>query len=348
MKVLFYMGHPAHYHNVSKLTPILEQQGVEVVWVARKKDVLFDLIEGATTKTYFIDYEKKPGKLGLISFLVKRELDMLKVALKEKPDLLAGTDITIAHVAKLLGKKSLVMNEDDIHVVPKFYKMGVKYADMNLSPVSCKVGEYSSKTITYKGYQELAYLSADLFKPDETVVKHLKKDDKPYFILRFAELVAHHDDGINGIDDDFGKSLIKVLEPHGNIYITSERVLSPEFEKYRISISPKEIHHAMYYADMYIGDSQTMAAEAAVLGTPSVRCNDFVGEIGYLEELEHEFALTKGFKSDRKQDLINYVESLLSQKDLQQVYQERKDKMLEASDNVLKVWEKSILDLIGK
>ncbi len=35
-----------------------------------------------------------------------------------------------------------------------------------------------------------------------------------------------------------------------------------------------------------------MIAEAAVLGTPSIRFNDFVGKLGYLEDLEHKYGLT--------------------------------------------------------
>ena len=34
------------------------------------------------------------------------------------------------------------------------------------------------------------------------------------------------------------------------------------------------------FASLYIGDSQTMAAEAGVLGVPFVRFNDFVGRLG--------------------------------------------------------------------
>jgi predicted glycosyltransferase len=49
---------------------------------------------------------------------------------------------------------------------------------------------------------------------------------------------------------------------------------------------------------MYIGDSQTMTAEAAVLGTPAIRFNDFVGELSYLEELEYTFDLTYGIKTN--------------------------------------------------
>ena len=50
----------------------------------------------------------------------------------------------------------------------------------------------------------------------------------------------------------------------------------------------------MVFASLYIGDSQTMAAEAGVLGVPFVRFNYFVGRIGYLRELEDVYELGYG------------------------------------------------------
>ena len=116
----------------------------------------------------------------------------------------------------------------------------------------------------------------------------------PYFILRFASLNAHHDSGIKGINTEIAQRLIDILAPHGTIYITSERPLEPQFEKYRIRINPLDMHHVMAFASLYIGDSQTMAAEAGVLGVPFVRFNDFVGRIGYLRELEDVYRLGFG------------------------------------------------------
>ena len=121
-----------------------------------------------------------------------------------------------------------------------------------------------------------------------------KEQAKPYFILRFASLNAHHDSGIKGIDTEVAHRLIEILSPHGRIYITSERPLEPQFEKYRIKINPLDMHHVMAFASLYIGDSQTMAAEAGVLGVPFVRFNDFVGRIGYLRELEDTYQLGYG------------------------------------------------------
>ena len=70
--------------------------------------------------------------------------------------------------------------------------------------------------------------------------------------------------------------------------------MEPQFEKYRIKINPLDMPHVMAFASLYIGDSQTMAAEAGVLGVPFVRFNDFVGRIGYLRELEDKYELGYG------------------------------------------------------
>ena len=150
-------------------------------------------------------------------------------------------------------------------------------------------------TVHYPSYHELAYLHPNHFTPDPSVVQGYGIDTtKPYFILRFASLNAHHDDGIKGINTEVAQNLVDILSPHGQIYITSERELEPQFEPYRIRINPLDMHHVMAFASLYIGDSQTMAAEAGVLGTPFVRFNDFVGRIGYLRELEDVYQLGYG------------------------------------------------------
>jgi predicted glycosyltransferase len=338
MKFLFYLGHPAHYHNFSVVSNLLKERGHEIIFVARKKDVLFDLLEGNTNKIYYIEYEKKPGKTGLISFILKREWDMFKIVKRESPDLLIGTDITITHIGKLFKIPSIVVNEDDADVVPMFANLGMKYATFNLAPESCNVGPYSKNTIRYKGFQELSYLHPNHFNPDASKVETLLKSGAPYFIIRLAELTAHHDKGKKGITKEVGKTLIDLLKKKGKVFITSERELEPEFEEYRISIHPKEMHHAMYFAEMYIGDSQTMAAEAAILGTPSIRFNDFVGEIGYLEDLEHNYGLTYGIRTNETEKLFQKVSELLDKKDIKKEWRDRKNRMLEETDNVAELW----------
>jgi len=88
------------------------------------------------------------------------------------------------------------------------------------------------------------------------------------------------------------------------------------------------MHDVLAYADMYIGDSQTMTAEAAVLGTPAVRYNDFVGRLSYLEELEHRYGLTYGIPTTEPEKLFMKVNELLSMDGIKNEWQSRRQKML--------------------
>ena len=58
---------------------------------------------------------------------------------------------------------------------------------------------------------------------------------------------------------------------------------------------------------MFIGDSQTMTSEAAVLGTPAIRCNSFVNRISYLEEEENTYELTFGFKPEDSLKMFEHI-----------------------------------------
>jgi hypothetical protein len=71
-----------------------------------------------------------------------------------------------------------------------------------------------------------------------------------------------------------------------------------------------------------------MTAEAAVLGTPALRFNDFVGKLRYLEDLEHTYGLTYGFKTSNKDGLIAKVKELVAVKDLKSVWEIKRRAML--------------------
>lgn len=332
------MGHPAHYHNISVVIRQLSAKGHEIHLVARSKDVLFNLIEGLPYSISRLNPRWGNGKISLIVEVLKREIKMLSIVRQFKPDAMVGTDIVITHIGKLLGIPSVIINEDDVDEIKFFTDYGIKYCDVVLSPTSCDCGAYQYKTINYDGYHELAYLHPDHFQPEKKRAKHLLHEQGRYFIMRFSGLDAHHDIGKSGIPKRLAFQIIEMLKEHGRVYITSERPLDSDFEPYRIEIDPRDIHHALYYADMYIGDSQTMTAEAAVLGTPAIRFNDFVGRLGYLEELEKSYDLTYGFKTDQEEALIEKIEELIRIKDLKSQWQQKRDQMIKQSINVANFW----------
>ena len=85
---------------------------------------------------------------------------------------------------------------------------------------------------------------------------------------------------------------------------------------------------------MYIGDSQSMAVESALLGTPGVRFNDFSGEIGVLNELEDKYQLTYSFKTNQVEEFFNQVEEMLKDETLKKDFLGRREKMLSEKINV--------------
>ena len=298
MKVLFMISHPAHFHMFRYTIDNLKRDGHEVVIVIRPKDVLEQLCQNAGMEFYKVkNRPKKWGMIGLGLFLLEKIWEVWRIARKEKPDLLIGSDGVLAVVGKLIHRPSFECFEDDAQAIALYAKMFFPIYTGLIGPDCCSAWKWEKKKISYRSYHELGYLHPNQFTPDKEVVEKYGIDTStPYILIRFAQLTAHHDVGIHGMNAEIAQHVVDMLKPHGKIYITSERELEPQFEQYRIRINPLDMHHVMAFASLYIGDSQTMAAEAGVLGTPFVRLNDFVGRLSYLHQLE--FKKPKGFHKD--------------------------------------------------
>lgn len=326
MGLLVYMGHPAHFHLFKNSIDRLQEKNVRVTVVIKSKDVLEQLVKD---KGYaYINVSDAAGKGSAYLNFFSRLRKLSSIIRKEKPSLLAGSAAELAILGRLHRLPSYIFFEDDFEAVPRFAKIAGPLATKLICPHCCSAWKWDHKKTGYNSYHELAYLHPAHFTPDFSRVKHLFKTGQKHFILRFAQLTAYHDVGKTGITTQMAQQLIDILSPHGQVFITSERELEPQFEKYRIRIAPLDIHHALYFADMYIGDSQTMTAEAAVLGTPALRFNDFVGELAYLEELEKKYHLTYGFRTSQPEALLEKVRTLVAKPSLKEEWQIRRAKML--------------------
>ncbi|MFW5803748.1 MAG: DUF354 domain-containing protein [bacterium] len=330
MKIAFYLAHPAHFHLFKNVIEKLINSKNSVIVYYNEKDVLNSLIKQSNFANICIKIKtiKNYSKYLLkIQFLQKLFGLFIKLLIN-RPDIIFGTSIVISLCSKLLKIDNIIVNEDDFDIINKTVTLGYPYATHILCPEVCKVLQFSDKSIKYPGYHELAYLHPENFFPNADIVKKNIKMDKPYFILRFAKLSAHHDNGISGINDEIAEKLVNKLSAHGKVYITSERELNETLEKYKISIKPIDMHHVIAFAKMYIGDSQTMAAEAGVLGVPFIRFNDFVGRINILDELENQYNLGFGIKTDRVDVLFSKVQSVLNENNLYDRWQKKRYKML--------------------
>ena len=346
LRLLIDIGHPAHVHFFRNAIRMWQSRGHSVVLTIRDKDITSNLLDSFGF-TYTIASKARKGVLGLGLELAEHNLCVLKTAIKHKSQILMGTSVAVAHVAPLIRAKSVVFSEDDESVAKTFVRLSYPFASYIVTPITLQE-DHGSKHIQYEGYQKLAYLHPKYFEPDPTIKQKLgTEDDEPFFILRFVDLAAAHDIGEIGIDQAFQSRLVNYLENHGKVFITSERKISPDLEKNRLTLSPKEIHHAMYYAKVFIGDSQSMALEAAILGTPSLRINSFADRCSILQEIQHKYHLSYAFFPNQEEAIFNLLESWLNEKDLSQIWQKRRQRMLEDKIDVT-AWMVELIESLAK
>ena len=329
MNILVQLSHPAHYHLYKNSIKSWQFNKHNVFILIKSKDILEELIKNADIEYYnILPVENRKSKFDILLSLIVKDFRIFMFSKKYKIDILTGSTPEVAHIGWFMNKSSVNTGEDDMLVVPAWKRIAGPFVQTLLSPIVCNNDTLEPKSVKYESYHELAYLHPNHFQADKDIVEKYFSSIKPYVIIRFAKLNAHHDKGIQGINTEIAQKLIDILKPHADIYITSERELESQFEQYRIRINPLDMHHVMAFAQLYIGDSQTMAAEAGVMGVPFVRFNDFVGRIGYLRELEDVYKLGYGIKTSEVDKLYKTVSDLIKMQDRAEVFAQRRQKML--------------------
>jgi len=334
MKVLVDIGHPAHVHLFKNMIWSLEKGGHEVKITATDKENALYLLDayGFKYETLGKHHKKLLNKL---LGLIMRNYKLYKVAKKFKPDIfISHGSMYAAHVATFLGKPHISL-EDTEHSIEQI-RLYAPFTDVILTS-TCFKKDLGKKQVRYNGYHELAYLHPNYFEPDSSVLDDLglSKDDK-FIILRFVSWNASHDIKQKGFDLQTKKELIKEIEKRAQVFITSEKLLTKDFEKYRITIPPERIHDLLYYATMYIGEGATMASEAAVLGTPAIYVN--TQRLGYLDEQEEKYGLVYNISNPetaQKVALTKAVE-LLEDENLKSKWQKKREKLLNEKIDVTK------------
>jgi predicted glycosyltransferase len=297
----------------------------------RQKDCLPELLAASGWEHAIVPR----GRRGLASVAVEsvRVLKrVVRMAAARPFDLMVGTSIVVGPASRLTGATSLVFSEDDAAAVPLFAALGYGPAHYVITPrslVTLGGEDHGSKHLTYPGYHELAYLHPRRFRPAEDIRRELGlAATERYSVVRLVALKAHHDIGQAGLSDGQVREVVRRLGARGRVFLSREAAGAADLGAVALPTPPERIHEVLAEADVLVGDSQTMACEAAVLGTPSLRCNTFVGRLSYLEELEQRYALTVGVRPDEFDRLLTVLDGWLADPELKQRWQQRRRVML--------------------
>lgn len=310
MKILLDILHPAHVHFFRIAHELLSNSGHEVIVTARDKDLTVRLLELYHIPHTIISTEAT-GKPGLFNELVSRNLRMTRFAMKERPNVMASIGgISTAQTGFLTRTRNLIFYDTENAKLSNL--LSYPFATKVVTPDCYKGWVPGKKHCTYPGYHELAYLHTTRFSPDPEILESYGVNPRePFSVVRFVSWKAMHDVKARGYSPVDKLRLANTLEKHGKVYITSESPLPYEFEKYRLPLPPHQVHHLLAFANLFIGESATMASESAVLGTPFIYL-DVVGR-GYTDEQEERYGLGVNFRPWQVDESIEKAERVLGE-----------------------------------
>ncbi len=334
MRILFDIGHPAHVHFFKNTINDLEKRGHKIRIITRDKDIALDLLKKSGFQ-YINIGSPKSGLLGKAGAMINFDYKIYKIAKEFNPDILTGLcSPYLAHVSAAIRKPYISFWDTEDAKLNIF--LNYPFTDTICTP-SCFLKDYGRKQVRFNGYKELAYLHPEVFQPDLSVLRDLNlENDEPYIIIRFISWAASHDIGLRGIKNP--DEVIKSLEKYGRVFISSEKKLSPKFQKYVPDIAPDKFHSLLAHASLYIGEGGTISTEAAVLGTPAIHieanskgkptgdtCGNFL-------ELRDKYQMLF-FYPNQEEAVVKAIE-ILEDKNSKKEWQNKRENLLKEKINV--------------
>lgn len=330
MRAAVFVNTPAQVHFYKNIIASLERNGNDVFVLARNYGTTVELLN--ELGLLFFVYSRPPqSKLGKIALLPKDVVTAFRFLKDKRIDVISGFGAYSTSTARLLGATDITFQDSEGTISAAWWAI-IKYTqlltDVFVTPSSF-TQELGAKHLRVESYKELAYLHPRYYRPDESVLDLLGVAKlKNYAVLRFNAFDATHDLGVTGMSNADKVILVKELEQYGDVFVSSESGVPEQIRDHVLRVPNERIHDVLYYATLLITDTQTMATEAALLGTPTIRSNAFVGkkDMGNFTELEREYGLL--FNVRTTSEVKAKAIELLQDSQVKEKWQARRARML--------------------
>jgi uncharacterized protein len=326
VKILFDIVHPAHVHFFKHMIRALEARGHSTRIVARQKDVTTALLDELGLPYETIGRSGKKGRFEQAAELAHRDLSLARIALQFRANLIVTRNPAGAQVGRLLGIRS-VFDTDDGRAAGVHFWAAAPFAHVITTP-DCIGEHYGHRHVPYPGYKQTAYLHPNHFQPDPGVRAALGlSSDERLFLVRFVDMVASHDVSEHGLPAEAKLEIVERLRAKGRVFVTNEGKLPENLQALRFPLPPNRLHDALAVADLLVGDSQTMAAEAAVLGTPNLRVSSWAGRLSVLDELQARYGLTQAYPPAAVAEALSHLDRWLAEPNLRASFEEKRRRL---------------------
>lgn len=280
MRFLIDIVHPADVLFFRRPISILAEMGHEIQVLSRRKDVTCDLLDEFGIEHTPVSTASS-GLFGLGTEMLRRSFATLLKARRFRPNAMLGFGgVSVAHAGSLLDIPSLSFYDTENATLQA--KVTWPFISHVYVPSCYLAPTPKGRTTRLAGIKELSYLHPSGFLPDRAVAMQAGLDPScPNYVVRTVAWRANHDIGKTGWDLELLRKVVALLP--GRVHVSSEDPLPDDLEPFRYKGKLSSIHHLMAFCEMFVGESASMAAEAAVLGVPSIYAADF--RLGYIDEL---------------------------------------------------------------
>ena len=327
MRIAIDLLHPAHVHVFRPFIEEMTKRGHELQLFSRVKDVTVELLDAAGLEHTVLSTQRA-GVTALGSEMMVRCARLYRALRRNPPDVMLGImGPAIAVVGKAFPDRKTI-GLYDTESASKINRIVSKLVDAYCTPRAF-TADGGPNHLTYPGYHELAYLHPNRFTPKPELLRDYGLDQEELFLLRFVAWESIHDVGESGLSLKLKRQLISTLSKRGRVVISSENELPAEFEPYRLRIAPEHIHHVLANTSLLIGESSTMASEAAVLGAHAF----FVSKTGrgVNDEQESRYGINHCFNHQQDAAVLDRLNQLLELPNLRADALERRARLLEES-----------------
>lgn len=331
MRIGIFANTPAQVHFYSNIVKELQKRGHETFLLARDYGETLALLEENNTP-YYLFSTPPASKFGKMCKFPSDILKAFAYLKKLNVDLVTGFGAYNVFTSALLRVPSIMFTDSEFTVNTKSYTMQYKVSEPLIDVVITPEGfkqDLGPKQVRVKSYKELAYLHPKYYTPNNSIHELLDiPEGEEYTVLRFNAFDAVHDLGVDGFNNNAKIQLVDALKRYGSVFISAEGSVPAELKPYVLKAPKRRIHDILYYAKLLVTDTQTMATEAALLGTPTIRCNKFVGsnDMSNFTELEQKYHLMYNFNTSTAS--IRKATELIQSSELKKRWQIRREKLL--------------------
>jgi hypothetical protein len=287
MKYLFFTNTPAHVHLYRNAVTELAERGHEALLLARDYGCTLDLLDYYDLP-HVVYGELATSKYSLARQLPRHYLTILRETREYDPDKIFGVGAYAAHAGAVTNAPVvLVTDSENTHLD---HAISRPFADAYLTPHTFDK-DLGEDHYVFRGFKECAYLHPDEYDPQGDIRVELGVGpDEEFAIVRLNAFGSHHDVGHGGFTPEKRRKLVEALAERATVFVSDEggTMDFAALPARPFDLHPARLHDALAEASLLVADTQTMVTEAALLGTPAIRSNSFVGEddMGNFTELE--------------------------------------------------------------